>query len=177
MLQITYSLDGMQRFIDQTAGDAKHDLDKRDRAMAEAYSSLSDLWWGGESFGELWIEMDGAKLQIPALGATAVLIELDRAMEAFNSGAQFFATYNPGGGYGVSLGIDRSGDSVVVGRARGGAVAESESLLTSWVDLVRAVKDYRIWFHTEYLKEASWLLRIEDIQQLRSGAGYPPDHL
>lgn len=177
MIRIISDFDGIDDFIDQVAGESKHDIDERDLIMSEANSTIGSLWFGGESFGKLWVEVDGVKMRVRALGATVILTELLRALESLAAGAKSFKTDSPGGGYGVSLRFDQHNQLLRMTRTSSGAIEGPEFLDSTFSDFVRAVDAYKAWYHTEYLARASWLLRVEHVQQLRRDAGYPPEHL
>lgn len=178
MFRITYALSGIEHFIDRFAGDVKHDLDERDRILAEKHPNLGRIYYGGEAFGGLLLEADGTEMRCHALGPTVALLELARACEHLKTGTETYATNSPGGGYGVSLLFEQAGEQLIVKRKSEKSHLLGPPMLETTVEEFNQAMDaFAVWYHTEYLAEASWLLRVEDIQQLRRDAGYPSDHL
>lgn len=177
MFQIRYEIDDIDEFIRRGVGDQQVKIDERDRILAAATPTLDDVWFAGEPYGTLWIDSGQEAMEVYAYGATVALYELKRAIEELAEGSDAFEGAYLSGGYGVALRIARDGDRVRATRIPHGEESGPDFVAGGWLDFVRAVDDYAAWYHTEYLAEASWLLRVEDIQQLRRDAGYPPDHL
>lgn len=176
MFEIRYNIDDIDEFIHRKVGATPVDLEERDRTLAEMYPTYGEMFYAGESFGRLWLGAKDSEMEVAALGATIVLHELMKGAKALTGGSGSFQADDPGGGYGVSLRLDRKEDQLQVTRTMDDVLAGPSSATTTWPAFARAVDDYIRWYHTEYLVKASWLLRVEFVQELRREAGYPSDH-
>lgn len=178
MLQIRYVIDDIDEFVRREVGEKEVDIDERDRLIAAKYSTIDDVWFAGEPYGTLWMMDDPNGMEIYAFGATVVLYELKRAIAELSAGSGTFQGAFVGGGYGVGLLLDRVDNDVRATRLPSGDVQSGADFIqTGWADFSKAVADYDTRYHTEYLAEATWLLRLEFVRQLRRDAGYPSDHL
>lgn len=176
MFSITVTLEGLEAFVERIVGPNSLGIEERDRILAETNPSMGHLWYGGETYGKLWLKVDETVLEIGMLGPTVVLDQMLRARDAVASGEDSFEM-NHHGGYGVEMRVDVDDRQLRVSRTPSGKQDPSNHLDTTVREFVSAVSQYEAWYHTEYLAQASWLLQVEDVQQYRVDAGYPPDRL
>ena len=179
MFRIRYEDLEIEKFVRSVVGDEPMQIDGRDRLIAAKYSTIAHVWYAGEPYGTLWIDAGEESMEVPAYGATVILVELARGREALCNGSGSFDADSPGGGYGVSLRLERDGECLRALRTPRGSrdCVGPEAVETTWDDFTQAVDEFDEWYHTKYLSEASWLLRLEFVQQLRADAGYPRSRL
>lgn len=175
MFTITVTLEGFDEFVELLAPDAGDDTVERDRILAEENPSMAHLWYGGETFGKLWLNNGSEEMRVTMLGPTVVLDQMLRARDAAARGESFEFSHH--GGYGVEMRVDVEGARLRASRTPIWKGDPPKHLETSVREFVAAVGEYEAWYHTEYLAQASWLLQVEDVQQNRIDAGYPPDRL
>lgn len=170
---MTVTLDGFDDFVERIAPGAGDDRAERDRVLAETNPSMAHLWYGGEAFGRLWLRNDSEAMEVTMLGPTVVLDQMLRARDAAARGESFDLVHH--GGYGVEMRVDVNKRHVRASRTPSWNGHTLNHLDTFVSDFVSAVDRYEVWYHTEYLTRASWLLQVEDVQQYRIDAGYTPD--
>ena len=176
MFQIRYEILDLDDFVRRVVGERSVDIQERDRLIAERYPTIGEVWFAGEPYGSLWFGDADDAMQIHAFGASVTLLELKRGMVELSKGAASFETDDPGGGYGVALRLERDADTLRATRTRSSDLRPGPDVVeTTWGEFVRAVGEFEDWYHDSYLLEASWLLRLEFVRQLRAERGMTID--
>jgi len=152
-------------------------IEDRDRLLAARFSDMYELRLK-ERGGDFCVVVDGERMRAYGHGPTVVAMELIRAQSNLANGDGEITARNNQNDSGVCLEFKRLNDRVWIRRTferpKLFGPAEFE---VSWDSFVDGVDVYLDWHHNEYTAEATWLLQIPYVQQMRVEAGLPADHL